>query len=117
MVHTILLAFAVAVLIGAFAMVRRIQRSAAANLARATSSERAFSESFHASPIPLAMTSMLTHRIIEANNAYVKMIGWSREELIGRTGAELGMYEPEVRIKLARRLRRSGLIRDHAITL
>src|SRR5829696_5873988 len=101
----------------AFAQIRRVQRSAAVNLKRALLTERMFSESFHASPIPLALTSLVTHRITEVNMAYARMIGWSRDEMIGRTGSELGMYVRGLFTTLTRRLRRSGLIRNYAVTV
>ena len=108
---------ALAMMVAAFALIRRVQRSAAANLRRALLTERMFSESFHASPIPLALTSLVTHRITEVNNAYVRMIGWSRDEMVGRTGSELGMYVRGLFTTLTRRLRRSGLIRNYAVTV
>jgi len=109
--------FALVTVVGAFVQVRRVQRAAAAHLQRALVTERMFSESFHASPIPLALTSLDTHRITEANLAYARMIGWSREELIGKTGSELGLYARGLFTTLARRLRRSGVIRNHAVTV
>jgi PAS domain S-box-containing protein len=96
---------------------RRSDRAQAATLLRAVQSERRFSESFHASPIPLALTSLTTHRFAEVNHAYEKLDGYTRAELIGRTGGELGLYDQNTRDKLVRRLRRSGVIRDQALTL
>ena len=110
MLLTLFLVLVVAALVGALVQVRRANAASLAN-------QRMFSQSFHASPIPLALTSLVTHKITEVNHAYEKMMGWSRLEMIGRSGAELGMYAPELREKLAHRLRRTGTLRDYPVTM
>src|SRR5688500_9924119 len=107
---TMFLVLVMATLVGALVLLRRANAAAVAN-------QRMFSQSFHASPIPLALTSLVTHKITEVNHAYEKMLGWSRLEMIGRSGAELGMYPPELREKLARRLRRNGTLRNYPVTM
>ena len=79
---------------------------------RAERSERRYSEVFHASPIPLALTELASGMYVEVNHAFTKLVGYSRDELLGRTGAELAIHRREEGTKLTRRLRRAGLMHD-----
>jgi PAS domain S-box-containing protein len=107
-----------AVLVGAYSLqLRHLHRVAADNLQRALRSEQVFAESFHASPIPLALMSLETHRITEVNDAYVQMLGWSREELLTRTADQLAIQNGNELITRARRLRRNGVLRDYTSSL
>jgi len=53
------------------------------------SSEERFSKAFHASPIPMAIHTLAEGRFADANEAFLRMIAFSREALIGHTAAEL----------------------------
>jgi PAS domain S-box-containing protein len=55
------------------------------------SSEERFSKAFHASPIPMAIHTLDEGRFADGNEAFLRMIGYSREQLIGRTAGELGI--------------------------
>ena len=48
---------------------------------RAERSERMYQESFHASPIPLVLSDVASGTVLDANDAYVELVGWSRDEL------------------------------------
>ena len=52
-------------------------------------SEERFAKAFRASPIPFAIQSLHQQRFIDVNDAFVKMTGFSRDELIDRTPLEL----------------------------
>lgn len=57
-------------------------------------SEERFSKAFHASPIAMAILSRTTRRILDANKAEFQLTGYSRDELLGATMAELGLLAP-----------------------
>jgi PAS domain S-box-containing protein len=60
--------------------------------ARLRESEARFSAAFHASPVYITIDRMSDGRIVEANDAFVQWIGYSRPEIIGRTSVELGVW-------------------------
>lgn len=55
-------------------------------------SEERFSKAFNASPLSLTISSLTDGRLIEVNNTFVEVTGYSREEAIGKTTADLGLW-------------------------
>jgi PAS domain S-box-containing protein len=61
-------------------------------------SEATFARAFSAGPIILTITRAADGRFIEVNESFVAHTGYSREETIGRTPVELGLWiRPEER--------------------
>jgi PAS domain S-box-containing protein len=58
---------------------------------RLRSSEERFSKAFHASPIPMAIHTLAEGRFADANDAFHRMTGYNREQMMGRTAAELNL--------------------------
>jgi PAS domain S-box-containing protein len=80
-------------------------------------SERRFISLFHANPLPMSITSLRDHRHLEVNEAAVRHSGYTREELLGRTKPELGLWVArEQREEMVRRLREEGRVRDFEVT-
>lgn len=59
--------------------------------ARLRESEERFAKSFHSSPIAISITRLDDSTILEVNDAYVALLGFSREELIGRRAVDLNV--------------------------
>jgi PAS domain S-box-containing protein len=75
-------------------------------------SEEKFSKAFRQSPMALAITSAADHRYIEVNESFERFSGWRREELIGRTPFDIGLWvDPQERDKLARYVQDEGSLR------
>jgi two-component system sensor histidine kinase UhpB len=55
-------------------------------------SEEKFSKIFHSSLIAISISTLKEGRLIEANDAFLRPLGYRREEAIGRTTAELGIW-------------------------
>lgn len=53
--------------------------------------EEKFAKAFRASPSPIAITTLSEGRFIDVNSSYLSMSGYSLEELIGHTAAELNL--------------------------
>ena len=66
------------------------QRRTAEDLLRA--SEERFSRAFNASPHPVTINSLPEGRYIAVNDSFYRVIGFEREEVIGRTILELGIW-------------------------
>ena len=56
-------------------------------------SEERFSKSFKNNPAFLTMVHMGTHKVLEVNDAWTKIFGYTHDESIGRTIKELGIYD------------------------
>lgn len=55
-------------------------------------SQRHLATMLQASPVPLALTSRRTARILYANDCFVQLIGYPHEAVVGRTSEELQLW-------------------------
>jgi PAS domain S-box-containing protein len=55
-------------------------------------SEERFAKAFNSSPLSLTISSLVTGKLVEVNETFVEVTGFSREEAIGKTTAELGVW-------------------------
>src|SRR4051812_26539352 len=58
-------------------------------------SEARFSRAFNAAPVSLTITSLATGRLLEVNETFEQITGFTRAEAIGRTTVELGLWADE----------------------
>jgi two-component system cell cycle sensor histidine kinase/response regulator CckA len=76
-------------------------------------SEEKFSKAFHLGPDVITITSMEDGRFIEVNDNFLRLTGFTRQEVIGRTSVELGLWaNPKDRQQIVALLKRSGKARD-----
>ena len=76
-------------------------------------SEERFAKAFHASPVGICITSVAEGRFVDANEAFLQSVGFSREEVIGRTALEMGIYlAPGDRALLVDRLLAEGRVQN-----
>ena len=77
-------------------------------------SQAYFAKSFQASPALTALSRLDDNRIIEANEAFLNAAGYTRDEVLGRTSLELGIWsDPTDRALLMEQLRTAGVVRDY----
>lgn len=75
-------------------------------------SEDRFVKVFRSTPIAFSVTSLVDGRFIDVNGAFERRYEYSRTEVLGRTSAELGLWEdPLERVRLIDRLRSGAHIR------
>jgi PAS domain S-box-containing protein len=79
-------------------------------------SEEKFSKAFRQSPMSLTITSAKDHRYIDVNETYERITGWRREEIIGRTPLDIGLYvDPSERLELVNRALTKGGFRNQEV--
>ena len=82
-------------------------------LAEREATER-FDRLFHASPALMAVSRQGEgDRFVEVNDAWLRTLGFTRDEVVGKSFAELGLFpESEEQHALVRQLRATGKVRD-----
>jgi PAS domain S-box-containing protein len=60
-------------------------------------SEEKFSKVFHINPSACGLSDLEDHRYIELNEAFYKLLGFNKDEVIGKTPIELGILSSEER--------------------
>lgn len=79
-------------------------------------SEERFSIAFKASPAPLVISEIETGLFIDVNNRWVEMLGFSREEQIGKTSKEVGIWRnPPERDRIIQKVLKKGFFKDEYI--
>jgi two-component system cell cycle sensor histidine kinase/response regulator CckA len=64
-------------------------------------SEERFATAFRSSPLAITISTEKEGRYVDANDAFVRMMGYQREEIIGRTAHELRIWvEPDDRSQM-----------------
>ncbi len=77
-------------------------------------SETKFSKVFRLSPVAKTLTRLKDERYFDLNEAFEHLGGWRRDEVIGRTLAEIGIWaNPDERLRFVEDLKREKHIRDH----
>lgn len=76
-------------------------------------SEEKFSKAFLDAPLALTLTSTRDHRYIEVNDAYTESTGYTREEVIGKTPFDIGLWvQPEKRTEIVEQVLSNGEVRN-----
>ncbi|MFA9390039.1 MAG: PAS domain S-box protein [Prolixibacteraceae bacterium] len=70
-------------------------------------SEEKFQLSFHSSPVAQAILK-LNGEFVEANQAFSKLVGYSSDEIVGKTAADIGFLSLAERKKLAKEVDESS---------
>jgi PAS domain S-box-containing protein len=76
-------------------------------------SEKRFNTAFVHSPVSMSITCAATSKYVEANENFFRDTGFERDQVIGHTSAELGLFcDPDDRQRLVAQARRQGFVRD-----
>jgi len=62
------------------------------SMARIAESEEKFNRIFQSNPALMAITSLPDRRFVDVNAAFLSALGFEREEILGRSAMELGMF-------------------------
>ncbi len=75
-------------------------------------SEERFSKAFRGSPIPMIITRLRDHVIVDANDGVLELLGYTREEVCGRSLVDLGIVTEEQGFEFEKALLESGVARE-----
>jgi PAS domain S-box-containing protein len=99
-------------LVRAWGTQREITEQKRAEAALRESEER-FAKAFHASPDALSISRIADGVILEVNDSFMSLFGFTRDELIGKSTLALDIYvDPAVRGRALEILEKDGRIRD-----
>jgi PAS domain S-box-containing protein len=80
--------------------------------------ERLFSQVFNNSPQPMSITTLAEGRYLDVNSSFLLLLGYRRDEVIGHTSLELGIWKNSAqRSELVRMLKSEGNARDFETAL
>ena len=92
-------------IVGASAIIRDITEN--------KSAEERFYKAFNLNPEPMTIATISEGRYVDVNESFLRVTGFRRNEVIGRTSLELNIWErPEDRIRFVEILEKQGSIRD-----
>ncbi|MCF8024766.1 MAG: PAS domain S-box protein [Desulfobacteraceae bacterium] len=79
-------------------------------------SEERFSKAFRSSPAPQVISDIDTGVFIDVNDRWMEMLGHTREQLIGRSSKEVGIWaDPGQRDRIVQKLHKNGFFKDEPI--
>jgi PAS domain S-box-containing protein len=79
-------------------------------------SEEKFSRAFRESPMSLTLTSAKDHRYVDVNQTFERITGWQRDEVIGHSPLDLGIWvNPAERVEFVQRVLSDGAVRDFEV--
>ncbi len=77
-------------------------------------SDEKYSKAFQASPAPSSITTLAEGRYIDVNESYCAFVGYSKEELIGRTSTDINFFKyRDDRKRFVAELESKGKLRDY----
>jgi PAS domain S-box-containing protein len=83
---------------------------------RLKQSETRFSKVFNLSPVAITLTNMADGRYLNANEAFLKMLGYQQDEIIGATALERNIWTtPEARSAMLERIQRHGSVSNEEL--
>jgi PAS domain S-box-containing protein len=82
------------------------------------SSEERFSKAFHASPVGISICTLTDGCFLDANESFLRSLGWHSNEFIGRTANDLGIFvNPEEGRRLAQILQAQNSISNQEVLI
>lgn len=80
-------------------------------------SEQKYASMFHMMPDTVGVSRMSDGTFIEVNASFERATGWSKDELIGRSSLEIGLWEPEVRSRTLDIVQSQGRLENHEFVM
>jgi PAS domain S-box-containing protein len=79
-------------------------------------SEEKFAKAFHSSPVEIVISTLQDDQFLDVNAAFERNSGFTRDEVLGHTSIELGMWNnPDDRAPLIEEIGKRGRLQDREI--
>lgn len=92
--------------------------SAGVDITARKESEARFNAAFHNSPVIQSVVRFPSGQIVEVNDTFIKLMGYSREEVIGKTPFDLNFWTDAQKVQDYRsRLFAEGFVRDYEMQI
>jgi len=83
----------------------RISKKSTLAEQRLRQSEERFMKAFHASPLPISISTQAEARFVDVNDAFLHMLGFERQQVIGNTAGDLDFWaDPSSRTRMLTQL-------------
>lgn len=80
--------------------------------------EQLHTRAFQSNPTAISIVRVSDGVIIDINESFASLLGFSRDEMIGKTSADFDLYpNPEQRVSIIDQLKKRGRIRDYELIL
>ena len=82
-------------------------------------SEEKFSKAFQSSPVMVSISTVSEGRFLDVNDRFTKTLGFTREEAVGKTTFDLGLWPgaPKERERALQIFRKQGYFRDFEVKM
>ena len=78
--------------------------------------QQRFERLFRSNPALMALTDLVEHRFFDINDAFLTILGYPREAVIGKTADEIGLVvHPHQQAEMARRFQAGGHLTDFEV--
>jgi PAS domain S-box-containing protein len=91
---------------------RRAENALAVAQKSLSESEQKFQKVFAVSPHPIGITDLATGELLEVNDAFERLYGFSRAEAVGKTTVELGLWDAPQRTRMIESLHGDSSFRE-----
>jgi PAS domain S-box-containing protein len=79
-------------------------------------SEERFATAFRFAPVPMLLTSLDGHRILNVNHAFLALTDWGHDSVVGRKPAEIELFESSAtRREIEKKVSESGSFRGYEL--
>jgi PAS domain S-box-containing protein len=81
-------------------------------------SEERFATAFRFAPVPMLLTSVDGHRILNVNHAFLSLTDWGHDSVVGRKPAEIELFESSAtRREIEKKVSESGSFRGYEVQI
>ncbi|WP_242153182.1 helix-turn-helix transcriptional regulator [Sphingomonas sp. BAUL-RG-20F-R05-02] len=81
-------------------------------------SEERFATAFRFAPVPMLLTSVDGHRILNVNHAFLALTEWGHDSVVGRKPAEIELFESSAtRREIEKKVSESGSFRGYEVQI